>query len=105
MLSAPPRKASAMPRPMMMSGIARTSVAELSAYHEPNAPRHSAPSAATASYPASWRPAASSRTPNSVANRGALAATGHHELPDARAAGAGRHRADGAPRRNQQTAG
>src|SRR6185369_1312446 len=94
-----------MPRPMMMSGIARTSVAELNAYHEPNAPRHNAPSAATASYPASWRPAASSRTPNSIAIRGALPATGHHELADARAGGARRHLADRAPRCDQESAG
>ena len=41
---------------MRMSGTARTSVAEVSAYQEPNAPDQSAPSAAPASYPASSRP-------------------------------------------------
>ena len=35
MLSAPARNASAMPRPITISGTARTSVAEVKAYHEP----------------------------------------------------------------------
>ena len=86
MLSAPARKASAIPRPMTMSGIARTSVAEVSAYHEPNAPRQSAPSAAGASYPASCRPDREHGEPEQHRQqRGALAATGHHQLADLRA--------------------
>ena len=41
---------------MTMSGTARTSVADVKAYQEPNAPVHSAPSAAIGSKPASCQP-------------------------------------------------
>src|ERR1044072_7785762 len=51
MLSAPARKASAIPSPIRMRGIARTNVAEVIAYQEPNAPLHSADNATAASYP------------------------------------------------------
>jgi hypothetical protein len=49
MLSAPPRNASAIPSPITMSGTARTSVAELKAYHDPNYPCQSAECAAAES--------------------------------------------------------
>src|SRR5262245_16905837 len=103
MLSAPARKASAMPRPIRMSGTARTRVAEVSAYHEPKAPRQSAPIAAAASYPASWSPAASRTTPSSTAISGVLAGTGHHELADLRARSAVWDLGHDAARRDQNS--
>src|SRR6266550_2880461 len=84
MLRAPLRKASAIPSPMMMSGTARTSVVEVSAYHEPNAPCQRAPSAARASYPARCRLSASARRPKARAAAELLARTGHHQLTDLR---------------------
>ena len=56
MLSAPARNEMARPRPIAISGMARTIVAELIAYQEPNAPRQRAPNAAPASYPSSASP-------------------------------------------------
>src|SRR5688572_16636788 len=99
MLKAPPRKASAIPSPMMMSGTARTSVADVIAYQEPKAPFQSAPSAAVASYPPSCRPAARTATPSAIA--AAATATpgrrtrvlprgGQHEGADLRPRRAGR---------------
>src|ERR1041384_3073551 len=63
MLSAPPRNASATPRPSTVSGTARTSVAETRASVDPNAPRQSAPSAREGEYPAAARPSARTRKP------------------------------------------
>src|SRR6266498_2862707 len=84
MLRAPLRKASAIPSPMMMSGTARTRVADVSAYHEPNAPCQSAPRASSASYPARRRLSASARSPSPSAAADPLARTGHHQLTDLR---------------------
>src|SRR6266436_867616 len=89
MLSAPARKANAIPIPM--SGTARTRVADVKAYHEPAAPCHSAASAASASYPASSRPAASTARPRRTARSGVLTATGHHQLTDLYASRVARH--------------
>src|SRR6185312_17424379 len=58
--------------PMMMRGTARTRVAEVNAYQEPNAPLNSAASAVPGSYPARYRPVASRPRPI------ATAATAHH---------------------------
>ena len=55
-----------------MSGTARTRVAEVNAYQEPKAPCQSAPSAATASYPASSSPDGEDR--KAQASRAATAA-------------------------------
>src|SRR3954463_10065427 len=74
MLKEPPRNAIAIPSPMRMSGTARTRVAEVNAYQEPNAPLNSAPSATPGSYPARYRPALSRVSPISTA------ATAHHSL-------------------------
>src|SRR5687768_10559968 len=77
MLNAPARKASASPSPMMISGTARTRVAEVIAYQEPNAPDQSARNAGPDSYPDSSSPAASANNPA----RSAAAPTTH---PDGR---------------------
>src|SRR5262245_64600651 len=86
MLKAPPRKARASPSPMRMSGTARTSVAEVSAYQEPKAPDQRAPSAAPESYPASSSPHARTTSPA----RSAAAPTTQPEART-RASAAGEH--------------
>src|SRR3954467_11906694 len=50
MLKTPARNATAIAHPVSMSGIARTSVPEVSAYQDPTDPVHSAPSAPGTSY-------------------------------------------------------
>src|SRR6188472_4128517 len=72
MLNEPPRNAIAMPNPMRMSGTARTRVAEVNAYQEPNAPLNNATSAIPGSYPARYRP------PDNKVNPMRTAASAHH---------------------------
>src|SRR6476661_7312833 len=50
MLNTPARNATAIAQPVSMSGMARTSVAEVSAYQDPTDPVHNASSAAATSY-------------------------------------------------------
>ena len=81
MLRAPPRKASAMPRPMMISGTARTSVAEVRAYQEPDGalPERRERGRRVVSRELAGPPRARAAPAASRAS-GVLAATGHHQL-------------------------
>src|SRR4029453_1403137 len=67
MLSAPVLKARPMPSPMTIRGIDRGSTAERMVSHEPNAPRHMAPSATIGSCPVATRVTARTAMPAATA--------------------------------------
>src|SRR5438445_12729219 len=68
MFRAPARKLVARASPMTMSGTDRTSVVELKAYHDPNAPVQRAASARAGWYPAARSPRARAPSPRPAAS-------------------------------------